>query len=102
MKLKRPRRPQHRTVVNGDSCDTSFSRLWLKDRQLVNLTSHFQGERRTVRDFNVIPYNIPRRCTATYYPETNPLVALGSVAEISNTPASKSMVISIEPVPAVA
>ena len=68
----------------------------LKDRQLVNLTSHFQGERRTVRDFSVIPYDIPRRCTATYYPETNPLVALGSVAEISNTPASKSVVITVQ------
>jgi anaerobic selenocysteine-containing dehydrogenase len=67
-------------------------------RQLVNLTSHFQGEQRTIRDFSVIPYDIPRRCTATYYPETNPLVALGSVAETSNTPASKSIVISIEPV----
>jgi molybdopterin-dependent oxidoreductase alpha subunit len=69
----------------------------LKERQLVNLTSHFQGERRTIRDFSVIPYEIPRRCTATYYPETNPLVALGSVAEISNTPTSKSVVITIEP-----
>ncbi|MGA9724334.1 MAG: FdhF/YdeP family oxidoreductase [Candidatus Binatus sp.] len=69
----------------------------LKDRQLVDITSHFQGQRRTIRDFSVIPYDIPRRCTATYYPETNPLVALGSVAEVSNTPASKSVVISIEP-----
>ncbi|HEY6298095.1 MAG TPA: molybdopterin dinucleotide binding domain-containing protein, partial [Candidatus Binatus sp.] len=69
----------------------------LQDRQLVNLTSHFQAEHRTVRDFRVIPYDIPRRCAATYYPETNPLVALGSVAEISNTPASKSIVITIEP-----
>jgi hypothetical protein len=31
----------------------------LKDRQLVNLTSHFQGERRTIRDFSVIPYDHP-------------------------------------------
>jgi molybdopterin-dependent oxidoreductase alpha subunit len=69
----------------------------LQDRQLVNLTSHFQAEHRTVRDFRVIPYDIPRRCAATYYPETNPLVALGSVAEISNTPASKSIVITVEP-----
>ena len=67
----------------------------LEERQLVDLASHFQGERRTVRDFRVIPYDIPRRCTATYYPETNPLVALGSVAEISNTPASKSVVITV-------
>jgi anaerobic selenocysteine-containing dehydrogenase len=69
----------------------------LHERQLVNLTSHFRGERRTIRDFSVIPYDIPRRCTATYYPETNPLVALGSVAEVSNTPASKSVVVSVEP-----
>jgi molybdopterin-dependent oxidoreductase alpha subunit len=69
----------------------------LQARQLVDLTSHFQGERRTVCDFRVIPYDIPRRCTATYYPETNPLVALGSVAEISNTPASKSVVITVQP-----
>jgi molybdopterin-dependent oxidoreductase alpha subunit len=69
----------------------------LQARQLVDLTSHFNGERRTVRDFRVIPYDIPRRCTATYYPETNPLVALGSVAEISNTPASKSVVITVQP-----
>jgi molybdopterin-dependent oxidoreductase alpha subunit len=68
----------------------------LEERQLVDLTSHFENERRTIRDFSVIPYDIPRRCTATYYPETNPLVALGSVAEVSNTPASKSVVISIE------
>src|SRR5260370_31005489 len=65
-------------------------------RQLVNLPSHFQGVQRTIRDFSVIPYDIPRRCTATYYPETNPLVAVGSVAEVSNTPASKSVVITIE------
>jgi molybdopterin-dependent oxidoreductase alpha subunit len=68
----------------------------LEERQLVDLTSHFENERRTIRDFIVIPYDIPRRCTATYYPETNPLVALGNVAEVSNTPASKSVVISIE------
>ena len=44
----------------------------------------------------------PQSSTAPYYPETNPLVALGGVAEISNTPASKSVVITIEPAPAVA
>ena len=63
----------------------------------IDPPTHSEG---AVRDFEVIPYDIPRRCTATYYPETNPLVALGSVAEISNTPASKSIVISIEAVTA--
>jgi len=61
----------------------------------VDLTSHFEGEQRVARRFAVVPYSIPRRCAATYFPETNVLVAVRSVAEKSNTPASKSVVISI-------
>ena len=64
----------------------------------IDPPTHSEG---AVRDFEVIPYDIARRCAATWYPETNPLVALGSVAEISNTPASKSIVISIEPAPTI-
>jgi hypothetical protein len=56
-----------------------------------------EGENRAAAHFQVAPYEIPRQCTATYYPEANPLVHLGSVSEISNTPASKSMVITISP-----
>ncbi|MGA7392030.1 MAG: FdhF/YdeP family oxidoreductase [Terrimicrobiaceae bacterium] len=69
----------------------------LQPGQFVDLTSHFQGERRTAAHFQIAPYEIPRRCTATYYPEANPLVHIGSVSEFSNTPASKSVVITIEP-----
>jgi hypothetical protein len=69
----------------------------LQPGQFVDLTSHFQGERRTAAHFQIAPYEIPRRCTATYYPEANPLVHIGSVCEFSNTPASKSVVITIEP-----
>jgi molybdopterin-dependent oxidoreductase alpha subunit len=65
--------------------------------QAVDLISHFEGEERTARRFVVVPYSIPRRCAATYFPEANVLVALGSVAEKSNTPASKSVVISLQP-----
>jgi molybdopterin-dependent oxidoreductase alpha subunit len=65
--------------------------------QLVDLTSHFEGEERTARGFVVVPYSIPRRCAATYFPEANVLVPIGSVAEKSNTPASKSVVISLRP-----
>jgi hypothetical protein len=43
----------------------------------------------------VVPYSIPRQCAATYFPETNVLVPLRSVADKSNTPASKSVVISL-------
>jgi molybdopterin-dependent oxidoreductase alpha subunit len=63
--------------------------------QLVDLTSHFENEERTARSFVIVPYSIPRRCAATYFPEANVLVPIKSVAEKSNTPASKSVVISL-------
>jgi anaerobic selenocysteine-containing dehydrogenase len=69
----------------------------LADGQMVDLFSHFEGEERVARQFRVVPYSIPRRCVATYFPETNVLVPLRSVADKSNTPVSKSVVISIRP-----
>jgi molybdopterin-dependent oxidoreductase alpha subunit len=69
----------------------------LADGQIVDLFSHFDGEERVARLFVVVPYSIPRRCAATYFPETNVLVPLRSVADKSNTPVSKSVVISIRP-----
>jgi anaerobic selenocysteine-containing dehydrogenase len=69
----------------------------LSEGQRVDLISHFAGEERVARNFVVVPYSIPRRCAATYFPETNVLVPLGSVADKSNTPASKSVVISLQP-----
>jgi anaerobic selenocysteine-containing dehydrogenase len=65
--------------------------------QVVDLVSHFHDEERTAHRFLVVPYSIPRRCAATYFPEANVLVPIGSVADKSNTPASKSVVISIRP-----
>jgi molybdopterin-dependent oxidoreductase alpha subunit len=63
--------------------------------QLVDLTSHFQGETRLARRFVAVEYPIPPRCCATYFPEANVLVPLGAVAEKSNTPASKSVVVTV-------
>jgi hypothetical protein len=45
----------------------------------------------------VVPYEIPPGCAAAYFPETNVLVPIRDVADKSNQPASKSIVISIEP-----
>ncbi|MDX6527960.1 MAG: hypothetical protein QOH41_250 [Blastocatellia bacterium] len=69
----------------------------LHDGQTVDLISHFEGEERTAHRFTIVSYSIPRRCAATYYPETNVLVPVRSFAEKSNTPVSKSVVISIRP-----
>jgi molybdopterin-dependent oxidoreductase alpha subunit len=69
----------------------------LTEGAIVDLISHFEGEERIARRFIVVPYSIPRRSAATYFPETNVLVPIRSVADKSNTPASKSVVISLHP-----
>ena len=63
---------------------------------LVDLTSHFNGEEREAKGFLAIPYSIPKQCTATYFPEANVLVPIKSTADISNTPNSKSTIITIK------
>jgi len=71
----------------------------LQQGELVDLTSHFEGEERSARHFQIAPYLLPRGCTATYFPEANVLVPINSVAERSNTPTSKFVIISIAPSP---
>jgi molybdopterin-dependent oxidoreductase alpha subunit len=67
----------------------------LKSGDVVDLTSHFEDGERLARRFVVAPYPIPRGCCATYFPEANVLVPLGAVARKSNTPASKSVVVTV-------
>jgi len=74
----------------------------LEKGQLVDLSSHFEGEVRVAHRFTIVPYSIPRGSAATYFPETNVLVPVRSVADKSNTPVSKSVVISLRPSPNVA
>ena len=66
-------------------------------QQVVDLVSHFEGEERIAGRFVIVPYDIPPRCAATYFPEANVLVPVRNVALKSNTPVSKSVVISIRP-----
>ena len=68
----------------------------LKANDIVDLHSDFEGVTRTAEKFIVYPYDIPEGCTATYFPEANVLVPINSKAEISNTPASKLVVITIQ------
>ncbi len=66
--------------------------------QWVDLVSHCGLERRRAERFKVVRYDIPRGCAGAYYPETNVLVPVQNVADGSNQPSSKSLVITIEPV----
>lgn len=69
-----------------------------KSRQKVNVTSHFQGETRTADDWYLVPYAIPRRSLAAYFPEANVLVPLKSFADKSKTPTSKYIVVTLAPI----
>ncbi|MBQ0988387.1 FdhF/YdeP family oxidoreductase [Streptomyces sp. F63] len=57
------------------------------------------GTERRAPGFRVVHYPTARGCAAAYYPETNVLVPLDATADTSNTPASKSVVIRLEPTP---
>ncbi len=71
--------------------------LGLKAGNVVDLKSHFDDGERHVYKFIVVPYPIPKDCAAAYFPEANPLVPLTSVADRSDTPTSKSLIITLKP-----
>jgi molybdopterin-dependent oxidoreductase alpha subunit len=69
----------------------------LRTGQVVDLTSHFDDGERYAPHFIVVPYDIAPGCTATYFPEANVLVPIGSTADRSNTPVSKFVRITVAP-----
>jgi len=69
----------------------------LKAGQIVDIYSYFEGEVRKAPNFAVVPYAIARRSAAAYYPETNVLIPIRSVAAKSNQPAAKCIRIRLVP-----
>lgn len=67
-----------------------------KSGQQVDITSHFEGEERHVQKFQVVPYEIPRRCVACYFPEANPLAQIKNFADGSRQPVYKSLVVTLQ------
>lgn len=84
----------NRRVVLMNALDMA-KRGW-KNRQNVNLTSHFSGQKRRSEDWHVVAYDIPEGNVATYFPEANSIVPLDSTAAVSNTPTSKWITVSID------
>jgi molybdopterin-dependent oxidoreductase alpha subunit len=73
----------------------------MKDRGIspvtpVDITSHFKGTVREAKKFLAIPYDLPAGSTAAYFPEANVLVPIDSYADVSLTPTSKSVVITVK------
>ncbi len=67
----------------------------IDNNDLVDLHNYYGGKTRVAHRFIVVVYPIPEGCCATYFPETNVLVPIDSVAEKSNTPTSKYVVITV-------
>jgi molybdopterin-dependent oxidoreductase alpha subunit len=65
--------------------------LGLQPGDLVDLHSAWHDGERRVTGFTLVEYDIPRGNLASYFPETNPLVPLDSVAERAGTPTSKAI-----------
>ncbi|GEM33606.1 formate dehydrogenase [Nocardia neocaledoniensis NBRC 108232] len=88
-----------RRVVMVNPAD--LAELGLADRDTVDLISVWHdGVERRAENFVVVAYPASRGSAAAYYPETNVLVPLDSVADISNTPTSKGIVVRLERVTA--
>jgi molybdopterin-dependent oxidoreductase alpha subunit len=93
---------RYRGVFNGRRAlflnPLDMEALKLKAGQVVDIYSLFEGDVRKAPRFAIVPYAIARRSAAAYYPETNVLVPIGSVAAKSNQPASKCIRITLKPV----
>ncbi|AFK01791.1 oxidoreductase alpha (molybdopterin) subunit [Emticicia oligotrophica DSM 17448] len=77
--------------------ETDMQEAKFEKYQVVNLYNNHGGIERIAEKFIVVPYNIPQKCVATYFPEANVLVPIDSFADISKTPTSKSVVIRMKP-----
>ena len=85
---------RHVLFMNGGD----ITELGLADGQYVDIHGvHHDGVERVLRNFRVVSYPSPKGCVAAYYPEANVLVPMDHVAEGSNTPVSKTVLVRVEP-----
>ncbi len=87
---------QGRRIVMMNIEDMSLQNF--KEGDVVDIISHHRGVMRRAKYFRVVAFEIPRGCVASYFPETNVLVPIEKFAEGSQTPASKSIIVTFEQV----
>ncbi|MHA4850104.1 FdhF/YdeP family oxidoreductase [Rhodococcus sp. MSC1_016] len=78
-----------------------IEKLGYRDGDHVDLISGWKNrsgnvEERRADNFRLVAYPTPVGNAAAYYPETNPLIPLDHVADKSNTPVSKAILIRLE------
>ncbi len=82
-----------RRVIFMNKLDIQKAALSAGD--VVDIYNINEGVERVAHKFYVVEYDIPEQCVATYFPETNVLVPIKSVADKSNQPASKSVMVKV-------
>jgi formate dehydrogenase major subunit len=86
---------RHVLFVNPED----LAELGIEDGSFVDIHGEWtDGIDRVASGFRIISYPTAKGCVAAYFPEANGLVPLDHVAETSNTPVSKSLVVRLEPV----
>ncbi|MEM9517201.1 MAG: FdhF/YdeP family oxidoreductase [Actinomycetota bacterium] len=88
----------HRRVIYLNAAD--MAARGIKAMDTVDITSYWSGddgvvEERTAARFVAVPYDMPASTAMAYFPEANSLVPIGSTAEVSGTPTSKSVEIDV-------
>ena len=67
----------------------------LQPLDLIDVESHYDGITRRAEKFYIVPYKIPQQNLASYFPEMNVLVPINHFADKSQTPISKSIVVTV-------
>ena len=62
----------------------------------VHLSSNYDGQVRTSKNYYVVEYSIPSGCVATYFPEANELIPSSLRNKKAEIPSSKSVVVRVE------
>ncbi len=75
--------------------EEDMNKRGLKNKEIVDLSSNYDGITRKAENFRVISYQIPKGNAAAYFPETNVLVPYNHFADKSRTPISKSIRIRV-------
>jgi len=79
--------------------ENEITRRGLREGDLVDLVTALRFARadRVVRGLTLVQFDMPDGCCASYYPETQPLVALEDHDPQSGTPAYKSVPVHVRP-----
>jgi molybdopterin-dependent oxidoreductase alpha subunit len=75
--------------------ERDIAKMGYRKDDLVDLLNHHSQVERVAEKFIVLPFDIPEQCCATYFPEANVLVPINSFADRSQTPTSKSVIITL-------